>query len=566
MYTYTSGQASSFLISAIITLGELELDLSYQYISKLHSSTSPVKPTAASLKWGDKPPHSEVSKLEPDPAKNRWTFEAFLRVSNQSSTVASIADSIVPGKGDDLPPFVGEIVVSATGDPLNAPIKLIYTGDDVNGSILAVWVNIGPFNMTFIQYRPKSAVAGDKTPKVKQILRISCDQIPMLDKVPLVNQLPQPFDHLIYLWVDDPGQTDKNLKGFTRETIDKDIGKDEAINHALAEVSIPEIMLKESKSTNPTDLVLVAGHHFVVVTDNKVVLDHVFEPDSTTATATTQPTAPAAPAATILNTGTVSAVATPPPPPPKPVVTGPESPPTKGDSNTKAGPLSISALTVQYKNGSLFVGIDATLVLGPLTFSVIGFTLEVKLSQVRLNDLAALITNGLTVSIHGLEAGVDKEPLTLKGVFIHDIVPSPDGDVTTESYRGGIAVGFKAWKVLAVGEYAIVSTKSTNSEFKSVFVYGKLDGPLVTLEFATISGVRLGFGYNSLVHLPTADKLYEFPFISDAATGDDPLAVLNAMEGGTPPFVYKKLGGVWFAAVIIASSTCKLFTNIQSRE
>jgi hypothetical protein len=185
---------------------------------------------------------------------------------------------------------------------------------------------------------------------------------------------------------------------------------------------------------------------------------------------------------------------------------------------------------------------------------VIGFTLEIQINQVKLNDLAALITDGLvSVSIHGLEAGLDKEPLTLKGVFIHDVVPDATGDIVTESYRGGIAVGFKAWKVLAVGEYAIVSTKSTNSEFKSVFVYGKLDGPLVTLEFATISGVRLGFGYNSLVHLPTADKLYQFPFISDAATGDDPLAVLNAMEGGTTPFVYKKLGGVWFAAVSLPS-------------
>ena len=90
-------------------------------------------------------------------------------------------------------------------------------------------------------------------------------------------------------------------------------------------------------------------------------------------------------------------------------------------------------------------------------------------------------------------------------------------------------------------------SKSTNI----VSSYGKLDGPLVELEFATISGVRLGFGYNSSVQLPTADQLYQFPFINDSAAsgGDDPLAIINLMEGGNPQFVYKKEGASWFAAV-----------------
>jgi hypothetical protein len=172
----------------------------------------------------------------------------------------------------ELPGFVGTIEVAATGDPLNAPIKLIYTGSDLKGSILAVWVNIGPFNMTFIQFRPK-ATDENKNPGVKQILRVSADQIPLLNKVPLVNQLPQPFDHLVYLWVNDPGNLDVNKKGFTREMIDKEIGLDSSINHVLAEISIPELQFKDSRhsSTPETDIVLVSGHHFVVVTDSKVV-------------------------------------------------------------------------------------------------------------------------------------------------------------------------------------------------------------------------------------------------------------------------------------------------------
>jgi hypothetical protein len=89
--------------------------------------------------------------------------------------------------------------------------------------------------------------------------------------------------------------------------------------------------------------------------------------------------------------------------------------------------------------------------------------------------------------------------------------------------------------------------------------YGRLDGPLVELEFATISGVRVGFGYNSTVFLPSADLLYTFPFISNAAasgTGNDPMKVLNAMitpVGNQPAYVSTKEGSVWFCAVSFES-------------
>lgn len=71
------------------------------------------------------------------------------------------------------------------------------------------------------------------------------------------------------------------------------------------------------------------------------------------------------------------------------------------------------------------------------------------------------------------------------------------------------------------------------------------------LEFATISGVRLGFGYNYAVRMPSLDQLYTFPFISDSASagaGADPLKVLDAMVFNPPHFVYPKNGSGWFCA------------------
>jgi len=79
---------------------------------------------------------------------------------------------------------------------------------------------------------------------------------------------------------------------------------------------------------------------------------------------------------------------------------------------------------------------------------------------------------------------------------------------------------------------------------------------LITLEFATISGVRLGFGYNSVVRSPSAADLYRFPFINDSdlsATGNsnDPISVLTSMCGtqadGSPAWVSPQDQAYWLA-------------------
>ena len=44
------------------------------------------------------------------------------------------------------------------------------------------------------------------------------------------------------------------------------------------------------------------------------------------------------------------------------------------------------------------------------------------------------------------------------------------------------------YSLLAVGEYQ----HTYSSDLKSVFIFGRLDGPLFTLEFAEISGVEVG--------------------------------------------------------------------------
>lgn len=71
---------------------------------------------------------------------------------------------------------------------------------------------------------------------------------------------------------------------------------------------------------------------------------------------------------------------------------------------------------------------------------------------------------------------------------------------------------------------------------------------LVTLEFATISGVRLGFGFNSMVRSPSINELADFPFIKTsgaAGASNNPMAILQSMD---PLWVQPKQDSYWLAA------------------
>ena len=73
-------------------------------------------------------------------------------------------------------------------------------------------------------------------------------------------------------------------------------------------------------------------------------------------------------------------------------------------------------------------------------------------------------------------------PVLISGVFIIDSTPA------YEAYKGGLAITMQPYSMLAVGEYQ----HTYSSDLKSVFIFGRFDGPLLTLEFAEISGVEVG--------------------------------------------------------------------------
>jgi hypothetical protein len=545
-YAHTSGQASSFYIYGILQLGELELDLSYQYVSTLVKpdqktaydlvSTSDVTDDSL-MEEGpttyqpEKPPR-EI--LKGGLKENRWIFQAQLRTTSATSTVGSVMESIVPGSQGSLPSFVSDIPLNPVS-PGSTPMADVTFEHNAQGSTLCVFVNIAGFSFTSVHFRTVQSSSAKAS--TKRILRFSCDKIPMMDRVPLINQLPQPFDSLQYLWVTDDQVAD-GKRGVTKADVD---------NLAGLQAQIPPLQYKQSKKDKDKDedIVILPGHHFMVIAGGKVALDHVFGNS-----AAVPPRTPPSPPLAEPTTSSTAVVA------PGDGDTGKEvaAKPTKGDVKLKVGPLSITAVGLQVVAGHLLITLDATLDLGAISMSVVGFAIDIDMSQIKLNDLSSLTAEAvgdaaqkLSISLRGLDVALERGPLTLAGFFEHN------STTAAEIYRGGIAVGFKAWQVLAVGEYTIIQATPTAPGYRAVFVFGKLDGPLVELEFATISGVRLGFAYNYMVRMPTVGELYRFPFISDGnsgveGSGNDPMKVLAAMTDGEDPFVSIKEGSMWMCA------------------
>jgi hypothetical protein len=354
----------------------------------------------------------------------------------------------------------------------------------------------------------------------------------MIDTIPIVKELPQPFEKLIYLWVLDEGNANGD-GGFNQQDI-LDLN---------SEMSDP-LLVKDTKSTqkdNESDSnpVIHAGHHFMVVEGGKVVVDHIFggaketpveptdagqgkqkksevrdqDPDAPTQPITPTPAAEPEPA-----TGALS-------------------------KNTKF--LSISSVGLQYKEGTLWLSMNAQIKLGPIEMDMMGFAIGLTLSGLTVDNLKSIVdSDHLSVKIDGLGVDFGQGSLAIAGVFLHQTTADED------SFSGGVGVSFEPYTFVAVGEYAIQKV----SKFTSFFIYGKLDGLDIFLEFALLTGIRLGFGYNSLVRSPALDELTQFPFIDDTGSqnaGTNPISLLESMEqpaNGKPAWVSAKQDSYWFAA------------------
>ncbi|KAA8903423.1 hypothetical protein FN846DRAFT_954000 [Sphaerosporella brunnea] len=438
-----------------------------------------------------------------------WSFEAALGAASGDSTLGSIVDSILDEEGT-LPGFVADIPVAASAG--GGLVALRCSKKEKAGAVpksyelfYSVSVAIKPLKATFVQYRDVSW--GPRVPP-KRAFKVSVTELPAVD-VPLVGNLTQPFDEMYYLWVQDGAQqaSTKKLPGLAASEV-------VAVNAALG--TLDQLLFKETRkegARKDTDVVIAAGSHFVLVLHDKdtrsVIIDYAFGQDKKGSK--TRALAAGGDAG------------------------GP------GDSamqpyKKSLGPVSIANIGFKYAGDRLSILLDAAFVLGPIGFTLLAFSIDVNLKGATLQHLPRP-----GFSLGGLAVAFDQDPIRIAGLYTHVVTDDLD------YYAGGVIVAFKLYLFEAAGFYG--KTKKPH-EFTSVFVFGRLKGPLITLEFAEISGITGGFGYNTDMLFPSVDKVPEFPFVSGTGVGGGDLmqTLQNLVTPTTGGWFNPRDGSFWVAA------------------
>jgi hypothetical protein len=211
------------------------------------------------------------------------------------------------------------------------------------------------------------------------------------------------------------------------------------------------------------------------------------------------------------------------------------------DIQKSFGPVSIQRIGAMYqsKGETLWFELDADLAFGPLTLGLEG-----------LGVGSPLKTFSPSFDLRGLAVAYDAPPLEIAGGLVN---LAPPGAHYVE-FEGGVVVGTPEFKLQAFGYYG------DRPGFASMFLFGDLDYPIGGPPAFFVTGLALGFGYNSALRTPTIDEVGEFPLVATlpgsttaerevfGSKNPTPLDVLEYMRKGSSPWVEPKAGSLWFAA------------------
>ncbi|KAK2465662.1 hypothetical protein APHAL10511_002206 [Amanita phalloides] len=452
-----------------------------------------------------------IAALELDFAYNRdssgWSIEGGLSAANEC-TLGDVVRSICGGESTDfdIPDFISDIKLNVKHDPASkqvpkdSPVYLRCSKASSKDSplVLVFRLTLDKFQFSFIQ------ISGKQSGKKRALVFSMVNILPSFT-IPVIDEVENPVDGLEFVWVQDKSKA----PGLTRAEV-TDI-------NSTAFAPQAGIVFKESKPSEgaaTTDIVITVGCHFMLLTKDSgrvtAALDYKFgspkpKPKGDKASENIQ----SASADSGDDPGDVFG---------------------DGDGVSKAavhksiGPLSLSNIGLQYKDSKIIIVLDATLTLGPIGLTLLGFGLGLKLSSTLFSD--PKLTD-LSVQIQGFAAAFDQPPILLAGLLEHIVTNDMD------LYAGGIAVNFKAYSFLALASYG---TRS-----------------IVELEFATLNGISLGFGYNSHVKYPNADEILSFPLIKGVSSGSTDAAasssnVLNILSDDVfTKWVTPQNNSFWFA-------------------
>ncbi|EAQ91833.1 hypothetical protein CHGG_00068 [Chaetomium globosum CBS 148.51] len=460
--------------------------------------------------------------------KEGWVFKADLVTEDKEATIGDIVTDMLGDDSLDLPDFLANTKINASGQTGGISLKVEKSpGTDGMFQFMSS-IQIGDLALTFAQIH--LTAWGPKAPS-KRFIKFGLVALPSVP-LPLIGDVTQPFDEMYLMWVQDGTNLNKANPGLTRQEVtdlNKSLGQ-----HPL----VPKDKFQDK--TNQKDVLITAGSHFAIITKDQqgnrtCVLDYDFKK--------AKPKQPKAPSSAQGGTLAITEAGEEAKDDPEP------KPDSDGNSASapfkkKSGPLSISNIGLKYADKTLHIQFTATFELGPIGFALIGFSINVQITSLDLGGIHLL-----DPSLEGLAASFEKPPLTIAGLVRHG--KDRNG---LPYYSGGLIVGWVPYQLQAAGFYGQALPEGVtdlSKAFNSVFVFARLDGPLVSLEFAEISGVTGGFGYKSEVRVPTADQIVEFPFIKPASLAGATGSAIETLERLTSPNSdgwFKPLDDTYWAA------------------
>jgi len=523
-YQYdSSGEASRFRMEGALYVGSLELSCTYTHGGE----------------------------------EEGWHFFADVALKQQKATLLSLVESlfdIEPGTVA-VPSWLGGIKAEAnalTAAEANSLASLELASLDDHLVVVFRFKLTDGSTLAFYQIQEKKNKKGakpkaddggkdkDKDPAVpkkpKRVLALSVDGLPQIPPIPMIGTIKQPFETLDFLWVLDGNE---DAKGLTRADI-------KAIHNAIDKSKnvglYPRLRykdtIKEDKHADG-DALLAPGFHFVVSNSEKVMLDYAFggkdkKKDEKKKEGMDEQGLLAAPEDEFQACATATA-----------------------PMNKKIGPVTLLGLGFGFDlaKNTLSIALDGTLELGPLAFTLIGLELSLEFTEgVTLRSLASAKP---TVTLRGLGAAFERDPILLAGLFERGEMEN--GDVY---YQGAATIGFTPWVFRAAGLYGefedpekkkpqqkritqrqlvalddfdfVMLDDEAKKKFTAFLVYCSLEGPLMTIGYAEIRGLSGGVGYNTSITMPTVDSVMRFPFLSvpKGTTEDTDKAQGRLMESG----------------------------------
>lgn len=173
-----------------------------------------------------------------------------------------------------------------------------------------------------------------------------------------------------------------------------------------------------------------------------------------------------------------------------------ETPRQSADVNQSFGALSISRLNLGYESGTIKMGIDGQLRLGPLEVALFGLGAAYDIKESHFK-----------ASLDGLVLNFNKPPLSITGGFFR----FDRGEATPPDYVGELNLQMEEFGLLVLGAFSQMA-----DGHPSMFLYVFVDVPLGGPVFFFVEGLALGFGYNRKLDVPPIDQLYKFPLVADA--------------------------------------------------